>query len=122
MTNPSNQGTDGNTAAATKRKHDGERPRSLAVKLLDCVLAPGQAPVEQVAAAMMVREPTLDEYRRGRVPIPIEAQILLAAFAIERVPKYARLGYQLRGTLRARIAFAAGETKTHLGPPPSARW
>lgn len=86
------------------------------------MLAPNQAPAEQVAAAMMVREPTLDEYRHGRVPIPIEAQILLAAFAIERVPKYARLGYQLRGQLRARIAFATGETETHLGPPPSTRW
>ena len=86
------------------------------------MLASKQAPDELVAAAMMVSEATLAEYRHGHVPIPIEAQMLLAAFAIERVPTCARLGYQLRGEIRARIAFAAGETETHMGPPPSARF
>ena len=122
MTNPSNPITDSNTAGATKRKHDGERPRSVAVKLLDSVLASNRAPAEQVAAAMMVHEPTLDEYRRGRVPIPIEAQMLLAAFAIERFPEYARLAHRLRGEIRARVAYAARETATHMEPPPSVRW
>ena len=122
MTNPSNPTTDGNAASATKRKRGGERPRSLAVKLLDSVLASNRTPAEQVAAAMMVHEPTLDEYRRGQMPLPIEAQMLLAAFAIERFPEYARLGYRLRAEIRARVAFAAGETQTHMEPPPSVRW
>lgn len=121
MTNLSSPPPGGETAPATKRKHDNGRPRSLAVRLLDKVLASNQAP-ELVANAMMVRESAIDGYRSGRTPIPIEAQILLAAFAIECVPKFARLGYQLRSEIRARIAFAASETETHLGPPPSARF
>lgn len=122
MTNPSNPTTNGNAVNATTRKREGERPRSLAVKLLDSVLASNRAPHEQVAAAMMVHEPTVDEYRRGRVPIPIEAQMLLAAFAIERFPEYARLGHRLRAEIRARVAYAARETETHMEPPPSVRW
>ena len=122
MTNPSNPTTDGSAAGPTKRKRDGERPRSLAVKLLDGVLTSNRAPVEQIAAAMMVHEPTVDAYRRGRLPIPIEAQMLLAAFAIERFPEYARLGHRLRGEIRARVAYAARETQTHMEPPPSVRW
>lgn len=121
MTNLPNPGRDGEAARSTKQKSDSRRPRSLAVRLLDKVLASNQMP-EVVANAMMIPESAIDDYRSGRTPIPIELQILLAAFAIECVPKCARLGYQLRGEIRARIAFAAGETETHFGPPPSARF
>jgi len=92
--------------------------------LLDRILLDDAASLDELAMALMAPPEVICAYRGG-LEIPIERQILLAAYAIERTPKFARAGRSLRAQLKATIRFAAGETVRHSGPPPltaRSRW
>jgi hypothetical protein len=92
--------------------------------LLDRIVSQDEASVNELAMALMASPDIVLAYRGG-LEIPIERQILLAAYAIERAPKFARLARSLRGQIGATIRFAAGETVRHAGPPPPtarSRW
>lgn len=93
-------------------------PRQRANSLLYRMLSENAASVADLAQALMVSPDSIVEYRAG-LEMPIERQMLLAAFAIEQGPKFARLGYALRGQVAAAMRFVAGETATHQGPPPA---
>lgn len=96
-------------------------PRYTANILIDQILSEQPALLPEIAAALMAPEPVIEAYRAGHI-VPIERQMLLAAYAIERAPAYARRGYRLRAQLRAAIAFATHETETHLTPPSHEWW
>ena len=85
--------------------------------LIDKMLSSAPELFDELAQALMATPKLLGEYRAGRA-VPIERQMLLAVYAIERAPAYARLGHLLRGQIRAAIAFAARDTEIHRGPPP----
>jgi len=90
--------------------------------LLEKILSDNAESLTAVANALVASPEVIREYLAGLM-IPIERQMLLAAYAIELAPKYARLGHLLRGQIRATIAFAARETETHTGSPlPRHRW
>lgn len=89
--------------------------------LLDRILSEDAASLTDLAETLMASPDSIIAYRAGR-EIPMERQMLLAAYAIERAPKFARQGHGLRGQIIATLRFAAGETARHDGPPaPSAR-
>jgi hypothetical protein len=75
-----------------------------------------------VAEALMVTARMIDAYRTHRQIMPLERQLMLAVYAIERSPSHSRLGYSLRSQVGAAIAFGAGETETHASKPPLRRW
>jgi hypothetical protein len=91
--------------------------------LLDRILSDDASCISDIAEALVTNPEVIRKYQNGQ-SMPIERQMLLAAYAIERAPKYARMAHGLRGQIRATIAFAAGETETHSGPPPTPqhRW
>lgn len=98
------------------------RPKGRAVELLDRLLIAHASTIDELASTLMVTAETIERYRSGRLSMPIERQLLLATYLIERVPAYARFGHLLRGQIRATIAFEARETEVHASPPPSTRW
>jgi hypothetical protein len=65
----------------------------------------------------VVSRATLHGYLSGNAPIPLERQLCLALFVIERYPEFARLGYQLRGQAAAAIAFREQATAVHQQSP-----
>lgn len=89
-----------------------------ALELLERVLSSEGITVEELCSGLMVPAATIVAYRGGRRPMPIEVQLLLIAFTIERTPQHGPLARRMRDQLRATIAFVAGETVTHLEPPP----
>jgi len=91
-------------------------PKKRANILLNKILTERQASLGDLATALLVEPEIVREYQAGRM-MPLEQQMLLAAYAIECVPAQARLGYLLRGQIRAAIAFAARETETHANAP-----
>lgn len=70
----------------------------------------------------MVNERTLDDFRSGRMVIPLDRQLCLALYAIEHVPNARRLGFALRGQVEAEIALGSESTEVHDSPPISHRW
>jgi hypothetical protein len=89
--------------------------------LIDKILTDNPDRLDDLAAALLAVPGVVAAYRAGST-IPIERQMLLAAYAIEHAPAHARIGRLLRGQIRATIAFAAGETATHNNPPPQEFW
>jgi hypothetical protein len=100
----------------------GAPPRTRAIELLERVLAANGDHVDELAQTLMTAVDTLDSYRTRLVPMSLEHQLLLAAYAVEHEPTCARLAHRLRGQIRATISFARHETLTHGEPPPSHHW
>lgn len=73
-----------------------------------------------VANELVVPVKALDAFLEGTLPMPLDRQLCLALFVIEKVPALARLGYQLRGQVKAAMAFQAHSTATHATSPPGA--
>ena len=49
----------------------------------------------------------------GRGPLPLDAQLLLAAFTLEQAPTLSRKAHALRGQAETAKRFAAGEVVGH---------
>jgi len=96
--------------------------RSRAVRLLERVLASGLSEREAIAGELVVSPARLDRYLSGSLPMPLDRQLLLALFLIEKVPTLARQGYRLRGQVMAAIAFENRATTTHASPPDGAHF
>ena len=95
--------------------------RSSAVRLLERVLATGLYDRPAIANELVVSPARLDGYLSGSVSMPLDRQLLVAVFVIEKMPALARLGYRLRGQVTAAIAFENRETATHSSPPEGLR-
>ena len=113
---------EGRGSESARRDRPPVRPRGRAVELLDKLLVSNASTIDELASTLMVSAETIERYRSGRLAMPIERQLLLATFMIERVPAYARFGHLLRGQIRATIAFQSRETEIHPSAPPSPRW
>jgi hypothetical protein len=73
-----------------------------------------------LADELVVPLKAIDAFVDGKLPMPLDRQLCLALFVIEKVPSLARLGYQLRGQVKAAMAFEAHSTATHATTPPGA--
>jgi hypothetical protein len=89
-----------------------------ATQLLLRLVAADWFDLDTIARALTVSRPILEKYLNGTEPIPLDQQLCLAVFLIERVPPLARQGRHLRGQVQAAVAFQSGETQTHNSPPP----
>lgn len=107
---------------AAHRDEKRSAPPCRARYLLIKILASGDAEIGDVAAAIMVPSTVVAAYLAGSRAVPLECQALLAAFAIERTPRHARLGRRLRGQLEAMIAFAMRDASECPPRPPLHRW
>ena len=89
------------------------RARDLLRKLLDRSLVRR----EEISRELMITDRLLDAFADGSTPVPLDRQLLLAAFVIERVPAFRRAGHQLREQVVAAIRFAQGNTDTEPDAP-----
>jgi len=96
--------------------------RSRAVRLLERVLATGLYEHAAIADELVVSPQRLDRYLSGNLSMPLDRQLLLAVFIIEKIPALKRMGYQLRGQVTAAIAFETGATATHSAPHDGTRF
>jgi hypothetical protein len=71
----------------------------------------------QVASELAVPSATIDGYLSGSIAIPLERQLCLALFVIEKIPLLARSGHMLHGQVRAAIAFQGHSTAVHQTAP-----
>jgi hypothetical protein len=101
--------------------HDGgartPRIRSLAKDLLRRVDGSGSFDREALASELVITEAALARYLDDATPIPLDRQLCIAQFIIEKVPAMAREGFKLRGQVAAAFDFATGTTETHSAPP-----
>jgi phage gp36-like protein len=93
---------------------------SRAVELLAAVVT--QIDRDTVARELVVSAEMIDAYLAMRLAIPLERQLCLALFTIDRTPMYARAGQRLRAQVLAAIAFHAHATLSHSESRPGAWW
>jgi hypothetical protein len=105
--------TTGNDAGRVR----STRRRARAVVLLQRILATGSLDVDALAEALVVNRAALHAYLSGTGPVPLERQLCLALFVIERVPEFAREGHRLRAQVAAAIAFNEHATAMHREAP-----
>lgn len=96
--------------------------RSRAARLIEQLVGTGQVTTTDLASAIVVSDRTLAAYRSGHTKVPLERQLCLALFAIERSPVARRSGFALRAQVEAEMAVAATRTETHNEPPVIHRW
>ena len=104
---------------------DAEIPlskRSRAARLIEQLIGTGQVTPTDLATAIVVSERRLASFRSGRMKVPLERQLCLALFAIERSPVARRAGFALRAQVEAEMAVASTRTETHNEPPVIHRW
>jgi len=100
----------------------GAQRQGYAATLLAKIIASGWFDIQRIASELVTDERTVGSYVAGTEPMPLERQLCLARFLIERVPPLARQGHNLLGRVRAEAAFARSETVLHRSaPPPNAR-
>jgi hypothetical protein len=115
-------------APSTARAVDGvdaaiaSRRPSRAAELLNEITATGSFELDELARTLVVTDATLQAYLSAAVPIPLERQLCLALFVIERIPSLARKGRKLRAQVQAAIAFQEHATETHMQPPATRIW
>ena len=107
---------------STDDRARGNLRRVRAVRLLERLLSATDMGADDLANALVVTRETLDAYRDGRTPMPLERQLCLALLVIEREPSLARQAHRLRGQVLAEAAFHARATKTHMVAPVSKHW
>ena len=94
------------------------RQRARAVELLTKVVESGWFDRETIAGELVVPERRLVGYLTETEPMPLDRQLCLALFVIDRLPPLARQGHRLLGQVRAAMAFSEHRTATHLSAPP----
>jgi hypothetical protein len=94
---------------------------SRAVLLMERMLRDGVVTEEDLAREIVVRPKTLDAYREGRLPMPLDRQLCLALVMMRMSPRHARLGAQLRAQVMAAIQYQQRLQAASLeGPQPAA--
>jgi hypothetical protein len=81
------------------------------------VLATGSYDAAQIATELAVTPRALDGYLSGTIDMPLERQLCLALFVVEKIPALARSGHILNGQVRAAIAFHQHATAVHQSAP-----
>jgi hypothetical protein len=80
---------------------------SRSVQLLEMLIRDGVLNEDELARELVVRRETLEDYRSGKTPMPLERQLCLALLMTQLPTKYARMGYALRGQVQAATHFGA---------------
>ena len=93
------------------------RRRTRVVRILTRLLASNWYTVDELAAALCVDTRTLGRYAAGEVDVPIDRQICLSRFLIERVPPLARAGRNMLGQIEATVRFSQSTTALHTSAP-----
>jgi hypothetical protein len=81
-------------------------PTSRAVGLLQRILKESGLEAATIASEIIVRPRDLEQYLSGELEMPLERQLCLALFVIDRLSPLAREGYALRGQAIAAIEYA----------------
>ena len=77
------------------------KPNTRAQALLQRVVASQDLTIAELADELVVTPRIIGMYLNGERPIPLARQMCLAKVIIDRVPRLARQGYQLRGQVAA---------------------
>ena len=94
------------------------KPRpTRASALLAKVLATGLFDPAQIATELAVTPEKIDGYLSGAIEMPLERQLCLALFVVEKIPSLARSGHILHGQVKAAIAFHQHSTTVHQSSP-----
>jgi hypothetical protein len=94
---------------------------SRAVLLIERMLRDGAVTEDALASELVVLPQTLQAYRQGRMPMPLDRQLCLALVMQRMSPTYARLGTQLKGQVTAAIHYQQRfESASLEGPRPAA--
>jgi hypothetical protein len=93
------------------------RRRTLAIELLAELVERQLLDERTIAARLSTPRPAVAAWLAGALAMPTDHQLALASLVIDRVPALARRGYRLLDHARARLAFDAGITKTHMTAP-----
>ena len=91
--------------------------RSRARDLLQKVLSRNEHTPAQLAEILVIPEPLLQRFLIGTQAIPLDRQLCLALFLIEKVPALARAGHQLRAQVLAAVRFTEHSTEVHREAP-----
>ena len=91
--------------------------RTRVVQILTRLLASTAYTVDELAAALCVDARTVGRYVSGEIDVPIDRQICLARFLIEREPPLARSGRNMLGQIEAAIKFSQSTTALHNSAP-----
>ena len=94
---------------APKAKNGTRGQETRAHRLLATVVAAGEIDLDELARELVVTRNVLDAFVAGRVGIPLERQLCLALFVIQRIPSLARQGHQLKGQVAGALAFQERE-------------
>jgi hypothetical protein len=94
------------------------RTSSRALELLIKIDMTGLFDRATLARELVMTEDQLERFMDDEMPIPLDRQLCLAQFVIERVPVFARAGHRLKGQVIAAISFNARVTATHADAPP----
>jgi predicted transcriptional regulator len=98
-----------------------QRP-TRAAALLARILASRLYDRTELATELAVTPATIDSYLSGKMDMPLERQLCLALFVIEKIPPLTRSGHMLHGQVRAAIAFHQHSTAVHQTAPPPGPW
>jgi len=74
--------------------------RSRAAQLLSRLSAAQCFDLQTLAGELVVPVAAVEAYLNGTLPIPLDRQLCLALFVIDRVPPFARQGHQLHGQFK----------------------
>jgi len=97
---------------------DTPKPRlTRASALLAKVLSTDGHDRTEIASELAVTPERVDEYLSGAIAMPLERQLCLALFVVEKVPTLSRSGHVLLGQVRAAIAFHGHSTTVHQTAP-----
>lgn len=75
--------------------------------LIEVLIRDGVLSADDLARELVVRLETLESYRSGEAPMPLERQLCLALLMTQLSPKYARMGFALRGQVQAAMDFGS---------------
>ena len=92
--------------------------RSRARDLLKKLIAGGWYSHDDLAKEIVVSLREIVLYDEGIEPIPLDRQLCLATFVIERVPPLLRAGHALRSQVKSAMAFQLTQVETHAVAPP----
>ena len=101
------------TSNSWTAKHRPTRASALLAK----VLASGLYDQAQIASELAVTPAAIDGFLSGQAAMPLERQLCLALFVVEKIQSLARSGHILHGQVKAAIAFHGHTTAVHQTAP-----
>jgi hypothetical protein len=87
------------------------------IQLIERLLADGTFTEESLARELVLSPRALAGYRAGKSTMPLDRQLCFALLLIEKVPRAARLGHQLRGQVVAAMGYAVRTTSAPQEAP-----